>query len=108
MPIKLERPSTAFLRVQPLEIVFQFDKAGDAKNFGATLKEAQLDDKIDTWVRLSIPEGLVRVYTTRKGDIGFEFNNKHHAEKWAQHLANLGNTFESKPKMVYIGRHLVH
>lgn len=107
MPLKLARPSTAFLRIHPLEIVFQFDKAGDAKNFSATLKEAQLDDKIDIWVRLSIPEGLVRVYTTRRGDIGFEFNNKDHAERWAHHLANVGNTFHSEPKKVYIGHHLV-
>jgi len=108
MPIKLEQPRTGFLLMKPLEIVFQFDKEGDAKNFSASVKEAQLDNKINTWVRLSVPEGLVRVYTAKKGDIGFEFNNKDHAKKWAQHLVTLGKTLESRPERVYIGHHLVH
>jgi len=110
MATNIKHPRTAFVRIHPLDIVFDFDHAGDATNFWNSLQKAKQEahlNAVKTWVSLPFPPGLLRVYTASKGDVGFEFGNHECAQKWAHHLAGVGKTnVKDKPDIVYVGRHI--
>jgi hypothetical protein len=107
-------PRTAFVNTRPLLIVIIFPTSREAEDFLADINPSnlehhgQIDERNGHWVVLPAPHGLTRVYTAKRGDIAFEFENHTDADKWNESIKEVGRFYldthrEYRKRTVYVG-----
>ncbi|KAF2084750.1 hypothetical protein K490DRAFT_48569 [Saccharata proteae CBS 121410] len=107
------QPRAAFLSVHPLEPVLVFSSSAEARSYTGFNPLGRIYPRHTDWVFLPLPENLMRVQTTRKGDIAFVFKTKQQAESWHREIGSVGRHYaeqgaaELKLRTVYVGDRLI-
>ncbi|KAF2114518.1 hypothetical protein BDV96DRAFT_100221 [Lophiotrema nucula] len=106
-------PTSAFLSLQPLEPVLVFQSSQEAALFQSRCTQGRiLPNQRHSYVFLPMPEGLMRVRTSRNGDVGFDFERHSQASAFNSSLKGIGRIFPNtrdRPiwdRSVYLGKQL--
>ena len=104
------RPVTSFLSLTPLEPVLVFATAEDAEKFRKGCVAARRNShEHPEWVYVPLPNGLLRVYTARLGDVGYDFRHAEEAKAFNAVIGEVGTIHDAMDKKhlhrVYLGNH---
>jgi hypothetical protein len=99
-------PVSSFLSINPLEPVLVFPDVNEAWEFRHSCNVARIldADQHPTWVYVPLPDGVVRVYTAKHGDVAYEFRSSNEAKAFNHAIKNVGTVFGDHSHRVYVGK----
>jgi len=91
-----------------------FSTTEDAENFRRDCMVGRIlhINEHGNWVFVPLPQGLVRVYTAKAGDVGYEFYTHEQAKTFNHSIKEVGTIYNSSSnrnlsKRVYLGRKIL-
>jgi hypothetical protein len=101
------------MSVKPLEPVLVFSSDAEARAFQSNFRQGRImSNHRSSWVFLPMPDGLVRLRTSRNGDIAYDFESHRQARAFDDSIGGQGRIYPStrdKPvwdRTVYVGRQI--